>query len=654
MRQLYRNFSHLAVICMVALFVLPLTGLTLKHQAEPTKSGAVPALPLAACHLDVGVGDVKRPIDAQCGTLTVPEDYAHPQGGTLTLHFMILPPLKPNASGLPIFHLEGGPGGSAITNFGQAWFAAYDPLRQDHPVVLIDQRGTGQSSSLQCTEFSAAALDDLAQITTSQADQNLSNKRLAACLVRLSKTTDPQFYTSNALADDTDAVRAALGYDQIELFGNSYGTSLGQIYLKRHGDHVAGLVLDSVTAPWNHWTLDAANNGQAAFDKLLALCKADADCNKAFPDLPGDLQTALKKLQDKPVTIMALSALTAAPHTVGMTADRLREALYQLLYNSANSTILPSAIHAAAQGDYTLPAGILIAEAEQADQVSRGLYESVVCSEIVPFITPDLIKQYVHDNLFSPLEPPDSYASDCKAWRSAELSVGDVAPFTSDRPVLILSGDLDPITPVKYGQETHARLSHSTLAIFPYEAHGVLPNSKCAQNVVVAFLNAPTQPLDTSCTANDLKPLFVGAYQVKLTPFSTPNATFTGVAPQGWTPEQVGPLTFFTSPDGKQFAAAGVFKNQTVQQAQQAVSDTLTHRYGALEVEQTQTVNILFVSITIVAHSLDRPDQAYTGTFILRAQGADTFVAWQAAPTAWFQAASAAVVSQMLVAMQAR
>ena len=645
MRKISYYAFRLLMVIPALLLVVPQV-VPIAAQTQP------PTLPLIACHLDAGVGDVKHPIDAQCGTLDVPEDYTHPQGRALTLHFMILPALKPNANGLPIFHLEGGPGASAITNFGQVWFAAYNPLRQDHPVVLIDQRGTGQSSSLQCTEITGPALDDLAQITTTQADQNLNAKRLAACLTRLSKTTDPQFYTSNALADDTDVVRAALGYDQIELFGNSYGTSLGQIYLKRYGDHVAGLVLDSVTGPWDHWTLDAANNGQMALDKLLALCKADADCNQAFPDLAGDLQTALKKLQDKPATITALSALTAAPHTVGMTADRLREALYQLLYNSANSTILPSAIHAAAQGDYTLTAGILIAEAEQADQVSHGLYESVVCSEIVPFVTPDLIKQYAQNNVFSPLEPPESYAGDCKAWRSAELSPSDVAPVTSDRPVLILSGDLDPITPVKFGAETHARLSHSTLAVFPYEAHGVLPNSKCAQNLVVAFLNAPTQPLDTRCTADDLKPLFVGAYQVKLTAFSAPNATFRGVAPQGWTPEQVGPLTFFTSPDSKQFAAAGIFKNQTSQQAQQAVISALTQRYGAIEVEQTQTVNVLFVSITVVAHSLERPDQAYIGTIILRSQGVDTFVAWQAAPTAWFQAASAVVVSQMLVAMQ--
>jgi pimeloyl-ACP methyl ester carboxylesterase len=615
----------------------------------------IAALPLTPCKFDVGLGDGKYQIDARCGTLDVPENYAQPNGRKLTLHFDILPPLKANAQGLPIFHLEGGPGGSAISNFGQAWFASYQMLRQDHPVVLIDQRGIGQSASLQCTEITSKAFDDLAATTATTAQSSVALQRLSDCLTRLSKTADPQFYTTNALADDTDAIRAALGYDQIELFGNSYGTSLGQIYLKRHGDHVAGLVLDSVTGPWNYWTLDAANNGQASLDKLFALCQADTLCNTAYPDLAGQLQTALKNLTQKPVQITALSLLTATPYRVGMTSDKLRSALFELLYNPANATIIPSAINSAAKGGYAFPAGILIAEAEQADQaVSLGLYQSIICSEIVPFYTPALISQYQSDNTFSAINTPADDKTGCDSWRSGELSAADVAPVTSDRPVLILSGNLDPITPVKFGQETHARLSHSTLATFPYQGHGVLPNSKCAQTITAAFLNAPDQKLDISCAQNDLKPLFVGAYQVEMVPFNGADATFSGSAPKDWVAEQVGPLTFFTSPDGLQFAAEGILKNQTAIQAQQTVLDALIKRYGAINVQQVQTVNALIVSITAVAHSLDRPDYAYTGSILLRAEGTDTYAIWQAAPTNWLQAVSAVISPQLLVNMKPR
>src|SRR5262249_13909148 len=153
----------------------------------------------------------------------------------------------------PIFHFEGGPGASAITNFGQTFFGAYRDLRQDHDVVLVDQRGTGLSSSIQCTEATDKALEDLGKPEESDEGTATFITRLTACLNRLSATTDPAFYTSTVLADDTDAVRAALGYDQIDVIGVSYGTWLGQIYLRRHGEHVHAMVLDSLAGPWNFY-----------------------------------------------------------------------------------------------------------------------------------------------------------------------------------------------------------------------------------------------------------------------------------------------------------------------------------------------------------------------------------------------------------------
>ncbi len=612
---------------------------------------AVGTVPLTDCPFSVGIGAAKHSIAARCGVLAVPEDRKNTAGRTLDIHFVVLAALNPDAKGLPIFHLEGGPGASAIQNFGQAWFSAYRLLRQEHPVVLIDQRGTGISASLQCTEITDAALPDLGKLTSAKDDQALGLKRLNDCLTRLSKTTDPQFYTSAALADDTDAVRAALGYDQIDVFGNSYGTSLGQIYLGRHGEHVAAMVLDSVAAPWNQWVLDGPNNGQAALDKLFALCKTDPACDKAYPDLPGQLQKALDLLKQKPVVITGNSAETNAAHPVGMTAERFQGALFQLLYNSANSNIIPQAISQATRGDYTLVASILITLAEHSGDVSLGLYSSIICSEMVAFYTDALLQQYQKDNVFNGLD--DSKES-CKAWRSAELDPAEVAPVKSERPVLILSGGLDPITPVKFGEETHNRLSHSTLVVLPFQAHGVIVNSKCAQTITAAFLSAPDQAIDTSCVTHDLRPLFTGTYSVELASFNDPKATFTGVAPKGWTAQQDGALTFFTSPDGLQFVAAGVYKGQKPDAVKAALLTQLGTRYGTLEVQQELTINLLFISITSVVHTLDRPDQTMLGVIFLRPQGSDTYVVWQAAPANWFQAVSLSIAPQMLGTLRPR
>src|SRR5258708_7918274 len=158
-------------------------------------------------------------------------------------------------------------------------FAAYRELRQDHDVVLVDQRGTGLSSSLQCSEATDKALEDLGKPEESDEGTSTFISRLTACLTRLSATTDPAFYTSTVLADDTDAVRAVLGYDQIDVIGVSYDTWLGQIYLRRHGEHVHAMVLDSLAGPWNFYLLRAGNNAQASLDKRFAPFPADTDCH---------------------------------------------------------------------------------------------------------------------------------------------------------------------------------------------------------------------------------------------------------------------------------------------------------------------------------------------------------------------------------------
>jgi pimeloyl-ACP methyl ester carboxylesterase len=638
----------LFVGCLLIVLLTIQFNSILPANAQTATPSTVATMNLKDCPLTVGLGDVKHDVRAQCGVLSVPEDYAHPTQRTLDIHVVVLPALKADAKGAPIFHLEGGPGGSAISDFGLAWYGAYEGLRQDHPVVLIDQRGTGLSASLACTESKSAA--DYTKLPTKNDAAN-SLKALQTCLKRLSQTTDPQFYTSASLADDTDAVRAALGYDQIDLFGNSYGTWLAQIYLKRHGTHVAAAILDSVTGPWNNPFLDSANNGQVSLDKLFALCKTDSDCNAAYPDLAGSLQKALATLKANPQMTNAVSLTGDTSHEVGMTADRLLEAIYEMLYNSANWALIPAAIQSAANGNYLLIGSTLFAESEFADSISEGLYLSVVCAEDAAFYTPALIKHYVSKSLFSALNPPDQQIAECKVWHSATVKKADVAPVVSDRPTLILSGDLDPVTPVKYGQETHARLSHSTLAVLPYQGHGVIVNSKCAQDLAVTFLAAPSAKLDTSCAEQDLKPRFYGAFPNNTTLFTSNKATFRGNVPAGWLPEQDGPLTFFTSPDKTQFLAAGVYKNSSPADAQAALLSALGKHFGAIDVQQGVTQSAMGISITLLIHTMTTAEQAEMGLILLRPVGNDVYAVWQAAPANWFQAAALTNATFMIALM---
>ena len=644
-----RKVALVAMLVGVELSGIVGTGTFARAQSTPQ---ATPGVALSPCQFKVGLGDTQYSVDAKCGTLQVPEDYSKPASNQITLHFTVLAATSPTKQPEPIFHFEGGPGASAIQNVGMTFYAAYRVARRDHDLVLLDQRGTGLSSSLQCTEITDKALQVLSKAET-PLDTLAQLGEFAACAKRLSATTNPADYTSITLADDTDAVRTALGYDQIDIYGDSYGTWLAQIYLRRHGSHVHAMVLDSVAGPWNYYLLDAANNAQLALNKIFALCQADSDCNKAYPSLATTLNKVLTTLDKAPASATAPGTLTNNFYPVTVTRLRFLEALRQAMYLGANISIIPQMIGSAAAGDFTLTASMLVLDAETEPLVSLGLYYSVNCSETLPFYTPALIQRYQHGSFYG---MDNSGALElqalCKVWPSAKLNTSDVAPVTSTRPVLILSGAFDPITSLAFGQEAHSRLTNSTLAVFPYEGHGPMVASKCAQNMVASFFDAPTKALDTSCTAKDVKPIFAGAYKVSLAPYSDPAGTFSASIPQGWKPqakESDKQLTFFASPDGSQLLGIGIYKNTNAQAARTQAFASISKAYGTVDVQLSKS--LFFV--TILQHALDRPDQSYIGAMITSQLGPDTHVVWLAAPANIVQATLMPILLPVLTSLRA-
>ena len=172
-----------------------------------------------------------------------------------------------------------------------AWLPGlYAGVHATHDIVLVDQRGTGASNAL-----TLPAPPDTSALSASEADARLAawmRDSLAAL------DADPRFYTSTVAADDLDDVRAALGYDKIDLYGTSYGGTLAQYYLRQHADHVRVAVLDGST-PLDVPVLERmAANSQHALDLLLARCAEDAACHAAFPQLASEWSRLVAQLAD--------------------------------------------------------------------------------------------------------------------------------------------------------------------------------------------------------------------------------------------------------------------------------------------------------------------------------------------------------------------
>jgi pimeloyl-ACP methyl ester carboxylesterase len=637
----YRLFAMLLIIFGAALASL------LPSAAQPTTAQPQPSTTLTPCKLDIGLGAAKQQIDAQCGIVSVPEDRVQASNGLLIdIHVTVLPATNRESTAAPIFHFEGGPGGSAITNF-TAWYTSYRPLMADHDIVLIDQRGTGKSASLQCSEVIDPALKDLAEVRTREQELTLLLERTAACLQRVAATNDPALYHSVTMADDTDAVRKALGYDKINLFGNSYGTWLAQIYLRRHESNVNAVILDSVAGPWNHYLLSVPENAEAALTRVFDLCAQDAACNARYPNLSEKFDKALADLATKPQRASG-QGLTGAAYIVMMTRERLLEAFRTMLYSSAYIGILPQAVEQAANGVYIYPATTLVAAAEQGKDISFGLFYSVHCAETLPFYTPALIGRYQPTQFYGSAQDGVAELQQiCANWRGGELEAADVAPVTSSKPVLILSGAFDPVTPVSFGEEAAARFPNGTLVLFPYQAHGLMPASKCAQNLVKAFLTAPDQPLDASCTAKDIAPVFSGTFKVELQPFSDPAVSVKLNVPKGWTwqaDKSSAEMAFFASADQVHLLGAARLRAKNTAEAQAIAVKAIEAAYGA--VDPQATIDIL--GSRIVQHGLDNPDNVYLGVLTIVGFGNDYRVLWYAAPTTVFTATFETVVPVLL------
>lgn len=618
-------------------------------------SNAQSSIDLQNCDLQVGIGEITHPMSALCGTLEVPEDWSDPTGHKLSLYLVVVPKRNPTSTLPPIFHLEGGPGASAVEQFVQAWNFAYYDLNENHDLILLDQRGTGKSNSLLCYEIFDHALSDLAEIRTPEQEKEIQLGRMEACLTRLSAEVDPANFTSEALARDTDAVRAALGYERIYLYGSSYGTWLAQFIIRMFPDRIAGAGLEGTVGPWDNPWIRIAQNYDAALDKIIALCSADPACAKAHPDLREKLTSILEGLDKLPPTVSGTSSLSGKSYPVVMTSERFLTALQVAINSGPSAGLVPQMISQAENRVFTLPASLVITSAEL--PISDGMYWSVVCSETVAFYTEAQISAAKTGGYYGASDRLiDQLVAGCQNWRSAELDSGDVAPPTTNTPILILTGSLDSQTPSVFARETAARFENSTLAVFPYQGHGVLPYSRCAQNLAAAFFADPgaVKRLDTSCAAHDLMPVFSGAFEVSFAEQPDPRSGRTYALPKGWTPRPSaaeGSLSFFFSPEGTSSIGIGRLNQEVDEEVLRRLEAELSAQYeGRISLQ----ASLKTFGTLILQYAVTTPDELYTGALVVLGgsiAGGESVLMWYAAPGNSFSATFESILTRVLLSV---
>jgi len=424
---------------------------------------------------------------AQCGFLEVPENPDDPDGRTISLHLALAKATSTNIEPDPLFFFAGGPGQAA----SEIWVMlrpVLSKIRKTRDIVLIDQRGTGQSNKLQCFEKDDADLN-------AEIDFEQMARDTAQCASELD--ADPRFYTTTIAMQDYDRVRQAMGYDRINIMGVSYGTRAAQVYLRLFPDHVRTVTLDSVVPMQLALGQDHAAMLDRAFSAVFADCRRDQTCNTLFPRHEDELQALLGVLRDEPRWITITNPTSGQDQDIRLTAETLAVAIRFLSYASETQAVLPLLINEAlTTGDLSrLASQAILVMSGINEMLARGMELSVLCSEDYPFMDMEADNSAtIIGNIFL-----DAIGSQCAAWPRGDIPEGFHDPVVSSLPVLLMSGERDPVTPPQYAARVAQTFSNSLNLVARGQSHSVLRNI-CLRDVATRFIERGSiEDLDVSC-----------------------------------------------------------------------------------------------------------------------------------------------------------
>lgn len=460
---------------------------------------------LGACQRPDDLALVGLYAESRCGQLSLAEDPQQPDGRKIDIAVMVLPAIARIAAADPVFFLAGGPGQSAIET-GPGVFQMLPELRRQRDIVLVDQRGTGASNSLACV--TTEQQDDFS--LSSGAQTALQVARLKACLPTLDAA--PALYTTASAVQDLEAVRQALGYEQINLFGISYGTRVALVYLREYPARVRALLLDGVAPPGISIVAEFVRTGDAALDRLFADCQAVTACAQAFPDLAGHFLATLERLRAEPGLWPLRHPGTGAQVDVWIDEQLVTGIVRQVLYQRTLSTLLPLALEQAWRGDYQALLTLGYQFSGGGESISLGMMASVFCTEDMAQAA--LLIDERGDGLgakpgkyFSP-SMNDQMAEICQFWPTAAPAVGDFAAVTSNTPVLLISGELDPVTPPAFAEQALATLANARHVIVAGVGHNAAFTG-CVPSLLSEFVEQLAPPaLDLACLENIQRPPF--------------------------------------------------------------------------------------------------------------------------------------------------
>ena len=465
----------------------------------------VPRLDKTSCWFDVPDGH-----QVDCAYLFVLENRSDPDSDVLRLPVVRLRTPGKTVGKDPVLFINGGPGADAgldangVDNWW--WYVDNTPWMQKRDFILMDVRGTGLTApNLNCRE-----MDDDAE------KPEEGYRGFAAWIDRMLRTSDAcrdrllkegrqlGQYNSAAAAEDVADYLAVAGLDNINVYGASYGTRIAFSLLRDHPQRVRSMVLESVLPP----DADLVLQQQTGFGEVIARisenCAADAVCNRKYPDLEARFRERLDQLNRIPVEVQIYDPKTRTKGPYALSGGDLVDVIFDLLYGSESLRYMPTLLDDFSRGDADLLQSwyqAYLAGNTGPDTTSEGVYYGFACAEQVPYTdiraAASEAARYQLFNVDAVIGLADYLI--CPRWPIPKSADVERQPVRSDRPVLLLSGEYDPVTPAAFGDRAAAYLSHGYHFVLPRAGHSPLTHSTCANEIAESFLDDPSQRPPATC-----------------------------------------------------------------------------------------------------------------------------------------------------------
>ncbi|MEZ4511469.1 MAG: alpha/beta fold hydrolase [Chloroflexota bacterium] len=420
--------------------------------------------------------DTDREVD--CGILVVPENRTLADSPTIELAIGILRAASSDPLRDPVVFLTGGPGDSALADLATAADSWTEyPFTELRDVIFIDQRGTGYSQPfLDCPEFDE----------DSENGEQQCHERL------LDEGIDLTAYNTAENAADVADLMQALGIDEYNLLGVSYGTRLALVVMRDHPAGVRAVVLDSPFPPNARTPQEEAVAIWDGIQAVLADCAADPDCADRYPDLEDKLIEAVIQLNEEPLG--------------NLIGDDILAVIEKMMFSSEEyGSLIPLLIEQVYNGEYDLfeyltqellGYGRARRQADEEGNSSEGMYNSVICRDEYAFASEAEAEAEIAANIPEPLQTGLALTTfqlyeTCSYWGAGVAAAVENEAVVSDIPTLVLVGEYDPATPPAWARLTVETLANGYLFELPGGGHSLLSTNQCAIDLMEAFWEEP-------------------------------------------------------------------------------------------------------------------------------------------------------------------